>query len=145
MNTLYSRKFVLLDVMNRCDNFHKEVFQSYLISSQNVWGPHAIFLNPNILWCMNKHYYHKVASSRTSRLEAQAGFFRLLMKVFFDPYVLWPFDKKLILVTCVRTRVYMVCNLPGLWAIHKPLSWNWWFLTHSNPLLYFLLFVLFMQ
>ena len=37
-----------------------------------------------------------VTSSNTSRLEANAGFFRLLMKGIFDPYVLWPFDKKLI-------------------------------------------------
>ena len=35
-------------------------------------------------------------SSNKSRLEAQAGFFRLFMKGIFDPYVLWPFDKKLI-------------------------------------------------
>ena len=30
----------------------------------------------------------KVASSNMSRLEAPAGFFRLLMKGIFDPYVL---------------------------------------------------------
>ena len=40
--------------------------------------------------------YHKVASSNMSHLEAHAGFFRLLMKRIFDPYVLCPFDKKLI-------------------------------------------------
>ena len=40
--------------------------------------------------------YHKVASSNTSRLEAHAGFFKLLMKGIFDPYVLCPFDKKMI-------------------------------------------------
>ena len=40
--------------------------------------------------------YRKVASSNTSRLEAHAGFFRLLMKGIFDCYVLWLFDKKLI-------------------------------------------------
>ena len=40
--------------------------------------------------------YRKVASSNTSRLEAHAGFFRLLMNWIMDPYVLWPFDKKLI-------------------------------------------------
>ena len=34
-------------------------------------------------------YTHcKVASSNTSCLEAHAGFFRLLMKGIFDPYVL---------------------------------------------------------
>ena len=50
----------------------------------------------------------KVASSNTSSLEAHAGIFRLLMKgIFqcllhvkdtgiFEPYLLWPFDKKLI-------------------------------------------------
>ena len=31
--------------------------------------------------------YRKVASSNTSCLEAQAGFFRLLMKGIFGPYV----------------------------------------------------------
>ena len=40
--------------------------------------------------------YRKVVSSNTSHLEAYAGFFRLLMKEIFDPYVLLPFDKKLI-------------------------------------------------
>ena len=40
--------------------------------------------------------YRKVASSNTSRLEAQTGFFRLLMKGIFDPYLLGTFDKKLI-------------------------------------------------
>ena len=32
--------------------------------------------------------YRKVASSNTYRLEAHAGFFRLLMKGIFDHYVL---------------------------------------------------------
>ena len=41
-------------------------------------------------------YYCKVGSSNRFRLEAHAGFFRLLMKEIFYPYVLWPFDKKLI-------------------------------------------------
>ena len=40
--------------------------------------------------------HSKVASFNTSHLEAYAGFFRLLMKGIFDPYVLCPFDKKLI-------------------------------------------------
>ena len=31
--------------------------------------------------------YRKIASSNTSRLEAQKGFFRLLMKRIFGPYV----------------------------------------------------------
>ena len=41
-------------------------------------------------------YYHKIASSNTSRLEANVAFFRWLMKGLFGPYVLRPFDKKLI-------------------------------------------------
>ena len=32
--------------------------------------------------------YRKVASSNMSRLEAHVGFFRLLMKGIFEPYVL---------------------------------------------------------
>ena len=47
-------------------------------------------------WALFVLAYRKVASSNTSRLEAHAGFFRLVMKEIFDPYVLWPFDKKLI-------------------------------------------------
>ena len=49
-----------------------------------------------------------VASFYTSRLEAHAGFFSLLMKGIFDPSVLWPFDKKLIsqLRTWIRIQHY---------------------------------------
>ena len=36
----------------------------------------------------NSNSYRNVASSNTSCLEAHAGFFRLLMKGIFDPYVL---------------------------------------------------------
>ena len=46
-----------------------------------------LFLKKQIYFSSN---YRKVASSNTSRLEAHAGFFRLLMKGIFDPYVLWP-------------------------------------------------------
>ena len=50
--------------------------------------------------------YRKVASSNTFRLKAHAGFFRLLMKGIFDPYILGPFDKKMFFefVTRVNTR-----------------------------------------
>ena len=37
---------------------------------------------------VHKTKYRKIASSNTSRLEAHAGFFRLLMKGIFGPYVL---------------------------------------------------------
>jgi hypothetical protein len=40
--------------------------------------------------------YRIVASTSPSRIEAHAGLFRSLMKGIFNPYVLWPFDKKLI-------------------------------------------------
>ena len=58
----------------------------------------------------NLYKYRKIASSNTSRLEAHVGFFRLLMKGIFGPYVLWPFDKMLIfqLVTHIRTCDYTV-------------------------------------
>ena len=39
-------------------------------------------------FCFDKSNYRKAASSNTSRLEAHAGFFRLLIKRIFDPYVL---------------------------------------------------------
>ena len=37
----------------------------------------------------NYYTYRKVASSNTSFLEAQ-----IVYEGIFDPYVLWPFDKK---------------------------------------------------
>ena len=69
---------------------------------------HKIFLFQLMLWCsfrFNKDLdsapqifmYRKVPSSNMYRLEAHAGFFRLLMKKIFDPYVLWPFDKKFLI------------------------------------------------
>ena len=44
---------------------------------------------------LNNCMYHKVASSRLSRLVAHNGFFRLLMKGIFDAYVLWPLAKRI--------------------------------------------------
>ena len=40
-----------------------------------------------------KLIYHKVVSSRLSRLVAHWGIFRLFMKGNFDAYVLWPLNK----------------------------------------------------
>ena len=56
--------------------------------------------------------YRKVASSNTSRLEAHAGIYRLLMKGIFDSHVLWSFEKKLIfeLVMRVKTRYFTVIS-----------------------------------
>ena len=67
---------------------------------------------PKIVKLMYDGNYRKVVSSNTSLLEAYAGFFRLLTKGIFYPYVLWPFNKKLIsyLVTRFRTRDYTVHN-----------------------------------
>ena len=52
------------------------------------------------LFCFLSYVYRKVASSNTSRLEAHAGFFRLLMRGIFDPC-----DKKLPLT---RNMVNMI-------------------------------------
>ena len=60
--------------------------------------------------------YCKVASSNTSRLEAHPGFFRLLMKGIFDPYVrsnLQLYDKKT-----------QVCPLLAIWDIQLATNTN---------------------
>ena len=93
---------------------------------------------------MNKHLiYHKVPSSNTSHLEAHTGFFRLLMKGIFYPYVLWSFDKKLIswLVIHIRTgdkvrdskftrKNYIVLRLPRFHF--KKVLWIWY---HRLPVI----------
>ena len=55
--------------------------------------------------------YRIVASTSPSCIEAHADLFRSLIKGIFNPYVLRPFDKKLIfwLVTHVSTRDFTVC------------------------------------
>ena len=53
----------------------QRVLVDYL--QQDILGTHLI--------------YRKVTS-----LDAHPGFFRLLLEGILDPYVLWPFDKKLI-------------------------------------------------
>ena len=66
--------------------------QKYFLVS---WG---IILNATHIFVATvtaQDMYRKVTSSNTSRLEANAGFFRLLMKGIFDPYVK-NFEKKLI-------------------------------------------------
>ena len=40
--------------------------------------------------------YRKIVNSHMSCLETHVGLYRLLMKGIFGPYVLRPFDKKLI-------------------------------------------------
>ena len=66
----------------------------------------------DIGYYQNLPRYRKVVSSNTSRLVTHIGFFRLLMRVICDPYVLWPFNKKLIfwLLMRIRTRDYTVCE-----------------------------------
>ena len=41
----------------------------------------------NIKYSKDSNEYRKVASSNKSLLETHAGFFRLLMKGMFDPYI----------------------------------------------------------
>ena len=57
---------------------------------------------------LKKIAYCKVASSNTSCLMAHAGFFRLLIKGIFYPYLLWPFEK---IVMCIRTCDYKVSGI----------------------------------
>ena len=57
-----------------------------------------------LLWTQNqaisiwqvKQKYYVVMNASPSYFEAHVCLFRLLMKGIFDPYVLWPFDKKLV-------------------------------------------------
>ena len=75
---------------------HQELFLSLVVLPASYNGL-KLFLEEALthnLWYTLE--YCKVASSNTSCLEEHAGFFRLLMKGIFDPYVLWPFHKKLI-------------------------------------------------
>ena len=55
------------------------------------------FVGPGVFqtFCLDIDYC-KVVSSNTSHLEAHAGYFSLLMKGIFVPYVLSHLDKKLI-------------------------------------------------
>jgi hypothetical protein len=53
----------------------------------------------------------------TSRLEAHVGFFRLLMKEIFGPYVLWQIEKKTNLSIFIHLYLYMTSPLPGLQCI----------------------------
>ena len=59
------------------------------IISEIVFLFHAFVFEKDTIYC-------KVARFNSSRLEAHADFFSLLMKGIFDPYVLWHFEKKLI-------------------------------------------------
>ena len=54
-----------------------------------------IFHKQKIIMLAKFINYLIAASSNSSRLEAHAGIYRLLMKGIFDAYVLWPFDKKI--------------------------------------------------
>ena len=55
----------------------------YFIFEDNIWDPNFM---KNTL--EQQGTYLKVVNSNTSCLDAHAGFFRLLMKWTFDPYVL---------------------------------------------------------
>ena len=63
-----------------------------LAASMAGWGIFLIYDHSGFARWKKKN----TLGTDTSRLEAHAGFFRLLMKWIFDPYVLWPFDKRLI-------------------------------------------------
>ena len=67
-------------IQTKCESFSparsKKGLQLFL-NYKNLSGPG-----------FSNMYYRKVTSSNTSRIEAHAGFFRLLMKGIFDPYLL---------------------------------------------------------
>ena len=103
---------IILIILNVIKNFQKHKVEFFNKISEKIWD---YFDEENWLWKSNfgtfwhlptnytisqnstiYYGYRRVASSNSSCLEAHAGFFRLLMKGIFDPYVLWPFDKKLI-------------------------------------------------
>jgi len=84
-----------------------------------IYFIHSLFLTTKmearrmtikVVAVLEQNRYRIVASTSPSRIEAHAGLFKLLMNKIFDPYLLWPFDKKLIswLVTCVSTRDFTV-------------------------------------
>ena len=68
-------------------NMHNSSIENILLKKETT--EHLLFSSK----FLKNMIYLKVTSSNTSRLEAHAGFFRLLMKGIFDPYVMWPFDK----------------------------------------------------
>ena len=73
-----------------CIFFHEQIsLPQQLLSSQEDESNTQILKNLTF-------DYRIVASTSPSRFEAHAGLFRLLMKVIFDAYVLWPFSKKII-------------------------------------------------
>ena len=83
--SLLIQRVLALCELNYC-NFH------CCELSENSWNIRLMF--GRMVNNRGKCWYPKVASSNTSRLEAHIGFFRLLMKGIFYPYV--PFDKKMI-------------------------------------------------
>ena len=67
-------------------------------NQKTIIFPGGFWENSFKMYYFHVVYYnhHKIASSNTSHLEAHTGFFKLYMDGILGPYVLWPFDKKLI-------------------------------------------------
>ena len=59
----------------------------HLFIMQLLRGDAEIF-KKKIIFFAHEDIYRKIASSNMSRLEAHVGFFRLLMRGIFGPYVL---------------------------------------------------------
>ena len=120
------------------------LFQAGSTSGGLKLGPHRIEIKFTDSICVAAAVCTiKVASSNTPCLEAHAGFFRLFMKGIFDPYVLWPFGKKLVfyLVTSIRTRDYTVVEIRSLVVFatrHKlscPIAWAHFFLPSHDSMI----------
>ena len=75
-----------------CLLWGKDILIGQLVVVQNVKWPHDS--NFSHVLDSELQVLYTVASSNMSCLEAHVGFFRLLMKGIFDPYALWPFEKK---------------------------------------------------
>ena len=84
----HSVKFRILGLFCSCYHICRCVSRN-AISYFTQWGQKCFWYRRKIIYC-------QIASSNTSRLEADAGLFRLVMKGTFSSYILWPFDKKLI-------------------------------------------------
>ena len=87
----------LTHVLHCYTMIHNEYFN--LESPRISWSPYFMITPWNQKsWNLGTSCstYRKFMNFNTSCLKAQTGFFRLLMKGFFDHYILWPFDKQLI-------------------------------------------------
>ena len=97
--------FCLNDIISEVS----DVKNAFVSNWNNYWN---VKIDSAFLGCLFslKFIAFLVLSSREFLFKSTCRLFQIAKKGMFDHYVLWPFDKKLIfsLVTCIRTRDYMV-------------------------------------